>query len=459
MITSASLVNLAPVLNVALMGFIVALGPLCWVWLKTRRNHMLYLPDQQALGTARTADEGLQQLRSRQRLLLLSQITLFLTFDLLIFGAFTRLTDSGLGCPDWPGCYGHASPSGADAMIQGAQALMPTGPVTHLKAWIEMIHRYLATGVGVLILTIALFTVSQKYPKQLKVESLIILLWVCVQGAFGAFTVTMRLFPAVVTMHLLGAIVLLILLTRYAMAQRAWVDSTLSGLKDVVDHVHRQSSTDSGYPKHLDKAAQALSKVSQSSANVDTHPYFYPLLLTGVILVIMQIALGGWVSTNYAVTACTSFPMCQNSWWPLMNFAQGFEIWRPLGLTSMGSNIDFEALTAIHYTHRLTAYVVFGFVCALGFVLRRDEKYKTLGQLLWLLIALQVLTGISNVIFQWPLIAAVMHTGGAAALGIVLTVGLMMAKSSPANPNPNPTQGHKVGEVDSQSIDLPKGSL
>ena len=220
MITSASLVNLAPLLNVALMGFIVALGPLSWVWLKTRRNHMLFLPDQQALGTARNTDEELQQLRSRQRLLLLSQITLFLTFDLLIFGAFTRLTDSGLGCPDWPGCYGHGSPSGADAMIEGAQALMPTGPVTHVKAWIEMIHRYLATGVGVLILTIALFTVSQKYPKSLKVESMIILLWVCVQGAFGAFTVTMRLFPAVVTMHLLGAIVLLILLTRFAMAQR-----------------------------------------------------------------------------------------------------------------------------------------------------------------------------------------------------------------------------------------------
>lgn len=418
--SSASLVNLAPILNIALMGLIVALGPISWVWLKTR----------QALTLAGFEDE--QLLKSRKRLLLLSQITLFLTFDLLIFGAFTRLTDSGLGCPDWPGCYGHGSPSGASAMIEGAQALMPTGPVTHIKAWIEMIHRYLATGVGVLILTISAFTVSQKYPKTLKLESLVILFWVSVQGAFGALTVTMRLFPAVVTMHLMGAIILLMLLTRFVMTQRIWLSATgLTKSALVAPTESADQSTGKDHHIHLEKVAQALSQVG----GVSSARKIQLLLMGGLTLVLVQILLGGWVSTNYAVTACSTFPMCQSSWWPLMNFSQGFELWRPLGLTSGGANLNFEALTAIHYTHRLTAYVVFVFMCMLGYALRKEAQFNTLGHLIWILIGLQVLTGVSNVVFQWPLFAAVLHTGGAAALVIVLTLGLMMNRSN------KPTKG------------------
>src|SRR3954463_3081040 len=127
---AGSLYDLAPALRVALLGIAVASGPLAWVWLRNK------------------------QAAPAQRLAALTLLTLFLTFDLVMFGAFTRLTDSGLGCPDWPGCYGNASPIGAAAQIGAAQAQMPTGPVTHTKAWIEMIHRYLATGVGVLIVTL-----------------------------------------------------------------------------------------------------------------------------------------------------------------------------------------------------------------------------------------------------------------------------------------------------------------
>ena len=129
---TASLFDLTPALRLMLMGLAVALGPLAWVWLRNK------------------------QAPAAQRLRVLTLVTLFLTFDLVVFGAFTRLTDSGLGCPDWPGCYGSASPLGAQVHIDAAQSAMPTGPVTHPKAWIEMIHRYLATGVGVLILTLAL---------------------------------------------------------------------------------------------------------------------------------------------------------------------------------------------------------------------------------------------------------------------------------------------------------------
>ncbi|MDO8888570.1 MAG: COX15/CtaA family protein, partial [Hydrogenophaga sp.] len=191
------LYDLAPIARIMLLGVVLALGPLAWVWVRNR-----HAPPA-------------------QRLRVLTLVTLFLTFDLVLFGAFTRLTDSGLGCPDWPGCYGSVSPVGASANIAAAQEAMPTGPVTFSKAWIEMIHRYLATAVGVLILVLAL--VSWLERKRLSVSfvwPLVTLVWVCVQGAFGALTVTMKLFPAIVTLHLLGGLGLLALLRAQSVAYR-----------------------------------------------------------------------------------------------------------------------------------------------------------------------------------------------------------------------------------------------
>ena len=177
------LYNLEPVFHLMAVGLAVAALPLAW--LAWRQRHA-------------TAN---RQLRA------LTVLTLFLTFDLVLFGAFTRLTDSGLGCPDWPGCYGSASPIGAKVLIAAEQMAMPSGPVTQGKAWIEMIHRYLATGVGVLILTLALATWWRRKQQTDQVLNpgwpTFTLLWVCMQGAFGALTVTMKLFPAIVTLHLL----------------------------------------------------------------------------------------------------------------------------------------------------------------------------------------------------------------------------------------------------------------
>src|SRR5512145_2965424 len=211
------LYDLSPLIRMMLLGIVIALGPLAWVWLRSRK-----------------ADPA-------KRLHALTLLTLFLTFDLVLFGAFTRLTDSGLGCPDWPGCYGNASPVGAHAEISAAQQAMPTGPVTHGKAWVEMIHRYLATSVGVLILVLAVVSwldrrrqggqtgISPWWPT-------LTLLWVCIQGAFGALTVTMKLFPAIVTLHLLGGLLLLALLcvqaVRHAQLHGAFAAVTVpSGLR------------------------------------------------------------------------------------------------------------------------------------------------------------------------------------------------------------------------------------
>lgn len=361
---SQTLVDLGPLLQVMLLGLILAMGPLTWVWLRNRH--------------APTA----------RRLNALTWFTLFLTFDLVMFGAFTRLTDSGLGCPDWPGCYGNASPVGARVEISNAQQAMPTGPVTHSKAWIEMIHRYLATGVGVLILVLAVFSwIESRRPQSADVMpprpgwALFTLLWVCVQGAFGALTVTMKLFPAIVTLHLLGGLVLLALLTLQAV-------------------------------RCGPQAAMTQRPLSPGLRNG---------LWLALGLVVLQCALGGWVSTNYAVLACTEFPFCQGSWWPVMNFAQGFELWRALGLTGAGAPLEFAALTAIHYTHRLVAYGVILALAVLAWRLYKTVVWRTFARWLVMLVVLQFLTGLSNVVLGWPLLAAVMHTGGAAALIVVLT--------------------------------------
>src|SRR5690606_32089655 len=190
MVEAQPLYDLAPLARLMLLGVVIALGPLAWVAVRNRGSSPL------------------------RRLQALTVLTLFLTFDLILFGAFTRLTDSGLGCPDWPGCYGQASPAGASAQIGVAQEVMPTGPVTYSKAWIEMIHRYLATTVGALIVALTIMSWRARARGGLISPwwAMFTLFWVCVQGAFGALTVTMRLFPAIVTMHLLGGLFLLALL-------------------------------------------------------------------------------------------------------------------------------------------------------------------------------------------------------------------------------------------------------
>lgn len=367
-----ALYDLAPVLRLLLLALVVALGPLSWVWLRNPRA------------------------RPGQRLAALTLLTLFLTFDLVLFGAFTRLTDSGLGCPDWPGCYGHASPTGADEAITLAQQQMPGGPVTHTKAWIEMVHRYLAMAVGVLITTLALATWVQRrrgatvnpwWPT-------LTLAWVCLQGAFGALTVTMKLFPAIVTLHLLGAMVLLVLLCVQAVAYR-----------------------------------RAQGPIATLRASAGERRWLW----AAFALLWLQVALGGWVSTNYAVLACSEFPKCQGAWWPDMNFHEGFQLWRDLGKTAGGDHISFPALTAIHYTHRLVAYAL---LALLPLTARRLWRGPLHRQAVWIaaLTALQFATGLSNVVLGWPLLAAIAHTGGAAALVTVLTWGLSASRGLRAIP-------------------------
>ena len=347
----ASLFDLTPLAQMLMVVGLVVLLPLAWIW----KRH----PD--------TA--------SRRRALTL--LLVFLTFDLIVFGAFTRLSDSGLGCPDWPGCYGSGTPLGASAEIAAAQSALPDGPVTFVKAWIEMLHRYLASAVGALILFLALWSWRHRQSLGSPWPATLALVWVCVQGAFGALTVTLKLFPAIVTMHLMGGILLLVILGVQVAQDKQFV------YKPLPESSHR-------------------------------------LLWLSALLLGLQIALGAWVSTNYAVLACQEFPTCQGSWWPEMDFAQGFELWRHLGVDAAGSPIGFAALTAIHYTHRLMAYWVALVLTVLTWRLWQSG-WRRAARYLGALLLLQLLTGLSNVVLGWPMLAALLHTAGAAALALLLS--------------------------------------
>ena len=369
-------------LQLLLLGLIVASGPLAYVW--ARRGG-----GADKNGASAGAVAGVSTAAARQRKLV--WVIVFFTFDLILFGAFTRLTGSGLGCPDWPGCYGTSNPLAAHAAIKAAETAMPTGPVTVTKAWIEMIHRYLAMGVGVLI--VALLAVSwrhwldqRKDPAHAPWPALALLALVCVQGAFGAWTVTLKLMPLIVTTHLLLAVTLLCSL------------GTLGA--------------------HLAPAPAAAAGMKPGPRT----------LVTGALIaVFIQIALGGWVSTNYAVLACPDFPLCHGEMLPSRaDFASGFELLRPLGVRADGALLPYEALIAIHWTHRAFALVVCAAVLwAAALVLQQasaDAQAARYARWLIALLALQVLTGISNVVFSWPLFVAVVHNGGAAALAFVLAM-------------------------------------
>ena len=334
----------------------------------------------------------------------LNWVLVFMTFDLIVFGAFTRLTDSGLGCPDWPGCYGTSNPWHALGEIQLAEANMPTGPVTVIKAWIEMIHRYLAMTVGALILIQvgAAWTKVRSLGKAPLVGSLVLLILVCIQGAFGAWTVTLKLQPIIVTIHLMLALVLLACLTAYA--QHSWQSQS-----SPVQH----------------------SKIKPLSAKL--------LLLASVALTI-QIFLGAWVSTNYAVLACPDFPTCMGSLWPETAWQEGFSLWRALGMNAQGEFISPVALQTIHWAHRIFAIIVLVVltlfsISALKVSNPALSKMSNIAKLLLALLALQLITGISNVVFQWPLAAALMHTAGSAALVFCLVrLSQWAAWNTPAQP-------------------------
>ena len=297
-----------------------------------------------------------------------------LAFLVVVLGAFTRLVDAGLGCPDWPGCYGHLGvPQTAEA-IRSAEARFPDTPVEAGKAWTEMVHRYAATALGALIVLIAVWAFRARPRLPLKLPIALALL-VMLQGAFGAWTVTLKLWPQVVTAHLLGGFATLSLL---------WLLALRLGLGGGLVVAARH----------------------------------YRLALAALVVLVAQVALGGWVTSNYAALACPDFPTCHGSWVPPMNIAEGSNVFQSIGPNYLGGIMDNDARVAIQVAHRVGAVAVLLVTGWLGWRLlatRNPLGFWVLG-----LLAAQLSLGIANVLLVLPLWVAVSHNAGGALLLLVL---------------------------------------
>ncbi|WP_067582135.1 COX15/CtaA family protein [Endozoicomonas ascidiicola] len=303
-------------------------------------------------------------------------------------GAYTRLVHAGLGCPDWPGCYGFLTVPDTQQEIAQAETLFPEAPVEVDKGWAEMIHRYIAGTLMLLVLAIVIQALRNRCePDQPIKLPIFILLLITLQAAFGMWTVTLKLWPQIVTAHLLGGFAtfsLLFLLTL-----------RLSGR--LKNRLPRQST---GVLKGMGTLC--------------------------LLVVISQVSLGGWVSSNYAALACPDLPMCQGQWLPSMNFSEGFDVGQDIGPNYLGGQLHAEARTAIHFSHRIGALFTTLLVIALVLIslkkaarLGNRSAGETLRLLSWsilLLLLVQVGLGLSNIFWSLPLNVAVAHNLGGALL-------------------------------------------
>ncbi len=332
-------------------------------------------------------------------------VTAFITLDLIAFGAFVRLTDSGLGCPDWPGCYGKFLPTQAATQIN--QAITEQGgthgPVSHGKAWIEMLHRYVASFIGALILVMFVRAVIAKYKPERTMFSaartdvgvgwpLLLLIVVLLQGLFGKWTVTLKLMPIIVTTHLLGGMTLFALLVWFWMRER-------------------------------DRAGDVRATA------VDVPARTRSLVWLAIAVLFGQIFLGGWVSTNYAVLACADFPGCNGTMNPTLAWSEAFTFLRELGKNPDGSYLSADALRTIHWAHRIGAIVAtVAIVAAALSLMRTSASLKPQARWIKIALLLQILIGISTVIFDQPILVATAHNFFAAVLLATLVVAAYRVK-------------------------------
>ncbi len=313
----------------------------------------------------------------------LAVIAALLAFCVVVLGAYVRLSDAGLGCPDWPGCYGKLWVEDDVAAHSAAREAYPERPLESAKAWKEMVHRYAAGTLGLLVLALAVQAFRRRaIPGQPVALPFVLLGLVIFQALLGMWTVTLKLLPPVVMGHLLGGMTLLAGLVWLALATRA------PSLSERVAMTHGVRGW----------------------------------ALAALVALAVQIALGGWTSSNYAALACHDFPTCQDVWWPPMDFAEGFTPWRGIGPDYEGGVLGIEARTAIQVTHRLGALVVFVLVLLAGHAALRVRSFavRHLGAVALLLVTVQFALGIANVLMGLPVVVAAAHNGVAALLLVTL---------------------------------------
>jgi len=326
-------------------------------------------------------------MRTMHRLAVLAAI---IAFCVIVLGAWVRLSHAGLGCPDWPGCYGQLTWPKAAHEIQSANQAFPERPFEAHKAWREMVHRYLAGSLVLLIF--AMSWLSWRGPEALRrfrpiTTALVVL--IIFQALLGMWTVTLKLKPVIVMAHLLGG------LTNFSLV--LWL----------------MYSSRREFP---DKPSMVVRKM-------------HGPVIIGIIVLALQIALGGWTSANYAALACPDFPTCGGQWWPDANFREGFILWREIGVNYEGGLLDGPSRIAIHLTHRIGAVVTLLVLITLSIRLIKIPQLRTGGQLLMSLVLLQFTLGIMNVALYLPLANAVAHNACATLL-LATLLGLLYKTSS-----------------------------
>ena len=321
-------------------------------------------------------------------------VAMLLALFVVVLGAYTRLTDAGLGCPDWPGCYGHMVLPSTEHGLTSAQMSYPAIPIEERKAWTEMAHRYVAGSLGLLICFIVFTAFKKRFAgeKDYPIKSAALLLFMLFfQAALGMWTVTMNLLPVVVMGHLLGGLTILSLLTWYRFSLNQPQQTTLARFPGQAGE------------SRLDGPAVNLSK----------------WFVFGVAIVFFQIALGGWVSSNYAGLACIGFPYCNGQLLPTMNFSQGFNLISSVGANHQGGLLDSTARVTIQVVHRVGAVITVCYLIGLAItVLTKisNTRLRKLASLSLMLVFTQFCLGIINVVDLLPLSIAVAHNGVAALL-------------------------------------------
>jgi heme a synthase len=330
-----------------------------------------------------------------QRLFFLGvRIAFVLTLTVIILGAYVRLSDAGLGCPDWPGCYGRLLAPTQASVVEQASLAFPERPVEVAKAWKEMVHRYAAGLLGLVVLMLAaLAWRERRQPGQPVVVPLALLALILFQSLLGMWTVTLQLKPVVVMAHLLGGFATLLLVWQLILATRKGATARLpdrdSGMRP-----------DEHKPQHVGPRR------------------LLPWAGLATLVLVTQIALGGWTSANYAALACPDFPQCQGQWWPRMDFREGFVLWRGTGTDFEFGVLEMPARTAIHVAHRLGAMTTLLLMGGLALLIlwRGDRHLRRLAGVTLALLLIQAGLGVSNILLHLPLPVAVAHNATAALL-------------------------------------------
>jgi cytochrome c oxidase assembly protein subunit 15 len=320
----------------------------------------------------------------------LAMIAAIITFCVIVLGAWVRLSHAGLGCPDWPGCYGQLTWPVAVDEIETANQAFPDRPFESNKAWREMVHRYLAGTLMLLVFAMSwLAWRGEEAFHKFRALTTLLLLLIIFQALLGMWTVTLKLKPIIVMAHLLGGLTSFSLILWLMFSSRR---------------------------KYGDKPSINIRRMRGP-------------ILTAIVILGMQIALGGWTSANYAALACPDFPTCGGQWLPDTNFSEGFVLWREIGVNYEGGLLDQPSRVAIHLAHRIGAVITLLVLITLAFRLFKIPRLKSGGQTLMGLVLIQFTLGILNVVLYLPLPNAVAHNAGAALL-LATLLGLLNKTSS-----------------------------